>query len=449
MSRAFTLPDLGEGLTEAAIVRWLVAPGDEIRIDQPVVEVETAKSVVEVPSPFAGTVAEIRGAEGDVLPVGAPLLIVETAAVDPEPVRSEPVAREPVASEPAEARSAEAPDAHAAYRAEEHAGGASGNVLVGYGTSGHRSAGRRRRPRAAATTSAPADTVVAPGPVAVRSPIVRRIARESGVDLRSIPASGVDGAVTRGDVLRAASVLPPTGEVDAASGLRVRRREPLGMLRRTVAARMTRSRAEIPEATVWVDADATELWDVRRAMSTPAVPAPSLTAFLARFAILALDERPALAGRLSDDGTELIEFDGVHLGVAVNTPRGLLVPVVRDAHRLDVAGLDAEVRRVSATAREGTASPHELTGSTFTLNNYGSLGVDGSAAIINHPEVALLGVGRALERPWVVDGAIVPRRILQLSLVFDHRVCDGGYAAGFLRAVVDAIEKPVALLARL
>src|SRR5690606_1614739 len=137
-----------------------------------------------------------------------------------------------------------------------------------------------------------------------------------------------------------------------------------------------------------------------------------------------------------------VQFAGVNLGVAVDTPRGLTVPVLRGAHALSVGELDAEVRRVSDLVRAGSASPEQLTRSTFTLNNYGSLGVDGSAAIINHPEVAILGVGRAIERPWVVDGVVVPRRILQLSLVFDHRVCDGGYAAGFLRTVVDAIERP-------
>jgi pyruvate dehydrogenase E2 component (dihydrolipoamide acetyltransferase) len=163
---------------------------------------------------------------------------------------------------------------------------------------------------------------------------------------------------------------------------------------------------------------------------------------IASYVIAALRAFPVLAARLSPDGTALEYFDGIHLGVAADTERGLLVPVVRNADGMSIAQLDEQIRALAEAARAGTASPDQLTGSTFTLNNYGSLGVDGSAAIINHPEVAILGIGRFIERPWVVDGAIVPRRITQLALVFDHRVCDGGYAAGFLRAVVDAIEHP-------
>jgi pyruvate dehydrogenase E2 component (dihydrolipoamide acetyltransferase) len=171
-------------------------------------------------------------------------------------------------------------------------------------------------------------------------------------------------------------------------------------------------------------------------------PAPSLTAMIASFVITALQQYPVLATRLSADGTSLEYFDGIHLGVAADTDRGLMVPVVRHAEGMSIAQLDGAIRELADAARAGTATPDQLSGSTFTLNNYGSLGVDGSAAIINHPEVAILGIGRFIERPWVVDGAIVPRRITQLALVFDHRVCDGGSAAGFLRAVVDAIEHP-------
>lgn len=427
MTKIFRLPDLGEGLTEAALIRWLVAPGDTVRVDQPIAEVETAKSVVELPSPYAGTVAALHGAEGDTLQVGSALLEVETVDVEAVDVEKE------------------------AYRQEEQAG--SGNVLIGYGTSGHSGGTRRRKPARtplAASAALPAPT----GPVAVRSPLVRRLARAEGLDLHTIPATGADGAVTRGDVLRALSVRQPAPSGERAesgeliAGLAVARREPLGMLRKTVGAKLSRSRAEIPEATVWVDVDATDLWTLRAGMAVDG-KSPSLTAILAKYVLLALDAYPILGGRLSDDGTELIEFAGVNLGVATDTPRGLMVPVVRNAHRLSIAELDAELRRVAESARAGASRPDELTGSTFTLNNYGAFGVDGSAAIINHPEVAILGIGRMLERPWVVRGEIVPRRIVQLSLVFDHRVCDGGYASGFLRMIVDAIEHPAQLYSRL
>ena len=170
-------------------------------------------------------------------------------------------------------------------------------------------------------------------------------------------------------------------------------------------------------------------------------PAPSFTALAARFVLLALAEYPLLASRV--EGAELVTFDGVNLGVATDTERGLMVPVVRRADAMSVGELDAALRAVSASARAGSLAPAELTGSTITFNNNGALGVDGSAAIINHPEVAIIGMGRAIERPWVVDGAIVARRIVQVSLVFDHRVCDGGYAAGFLRHLVTSLEKPM------
>jgi 2-oxoisovalerate dehydrogenase E2 component (dihydrolipoyl transacylase) len=430
----FRLPDLGEGLTEAALVRWIVKVGDEIVVDQPIAEVETAKSVVEVPSPFAGTVAVLHGEEGQTLDVGSPFLEVASSASAPAS-SDEPVAEREIAVE------------HEAYREEERAG--SGNVLIGYGTKERRGTGRTRKP--AAVASAPGKPAErSTGPVAVRSPIVRRLALSSGVDLRSIRPSAPDGVIRRADVLDAMSSTPAsTSRVLAPSpvgDLEVLRREPLGMLRKTVSARLSRSRAEIPEATVWVDVDGTDLWQLRQELGDSK---PSLTSLVARFVLLALAEYPVLAGRLSDDGSEIIEFDGVNLGIATNTPRGLMVPVVRHAEQHSISSLDAQIRQLAEAARDGKASPAQLTGSTFTLNNYGSFGVDGSAAIINHPEVAILGMGRMLERPWVFAGAIVPRRIVQLSLVFDHRVCDGGYAAGFLRSIVDAIEHPLALYSRI
>ncbi len=455
-AQVFRLPDLGEGLTEAGLVQWLVAVGDTITTDQAIAEVETAKSVVELPSPFAGVVTALHGEAGDVLQVGAPVLEVADAAP------------------PADSRPAETTEKDA-YRTEERAG--SGNVLIGYGTT-ERTASGRRRPRASTTprlsptpsssrardlaertaparehpVHSPTSRAVDAGQqrtVAVRSPIVRRLARDLGVDVRSIEATGADGAVTRADVLRAANALEgvqtqassATGET--VDGLGVASRERLSPMRKAISATLSRSRAEIPEATVWVDVDATELWQARARMAPDGERAPSLTALVARFTLMALAEYPLLASRLSDDASEIVCFDGVNLGVAADTPRGLMVPVVTRAHELSVDELDAQLRELAETARAGRMPADRLRGSTFTLNNYGSLGVDGSAAIINHPEVAILGIGRMIYRPWVVEGQIVARRITQLSLVFDHRVCDGGYAAGFLRRVAELIEHPL------
>ncbi|KJL32820.1 dihydrolipoamide acetyltransferase family protein [Microbacterium oxydans] len=461
--RIFRLPDLGEGLTEAGLVQWLVAVGDTITTDQPIAEVETAKSIVELPSPFAGVVTALHGEAGDTIDVGAPVLEVSDAA----------------SQDAAAAGAVE----HEAYRAEERAG--SGNVLIGYGTKERSSTGRRRRPAASAAVSfAPAQapttptTAAAPPtapaaavrrPVAVRSPLVRRLARDLGLDVHTIAPTGPDGAITRSDVLRAAVDNAVDGAAahqdrtasttattdtratttDALDGLTVRSRERLSPLRRAVSAKLSRSRADIPEATVWVDVDATELWELRSRMAPEGTKAASVTALLARFVLLALEEHPVLASRLSDDGEELISFDGVNLGVAADTERGLLVPVIPRADTLSVDQLDSALRELAGAARAGTLPPDRLRGSTFTLNNYGGLGVDGSAAIINHPDVAILGIGRIIERPWVVDGAIVARRIVQLSLVFDHRVCDGGLAASFLRRVTELIEHPLRAFGRL
>ncbi|MGX1793437.1 dihydrolipoamide acetyltransferase family protein [Microbacterium sp. NPDC055312] len=467
-ARVFRLPDLGEGLTEAGLVQWLVKVGDTITTDQAIAEVETAKSIVELPSPFAGVITALHGEAGDVIAVGAPVLEVADGVGDES--TAEAAASDAEGGQPA---TTAAPDVEKeTYRSEERAG--SGNVLIGYGTTERVSSGRRRarasRPSAAASPAAPAASTgqaePAPRTVAVRSPIVRRLARDLGVDVRRIEPTGADGAVTRADVLRAASMLDGEQSVEArrphasgtrsttaasatVDGLAVASRDRLSPMRKAIGATLSRSRAEIPEATVWVDVDATDLWQARSRMAPEGERAPSLTALVARFTLMALAEYPLLASRLSDDAGEIVSFEGVNLGVAADTERGLMVPVIARAHELSIDELDAQLRELAATARSGRMPAERLRGSTFTLNNYGSLGVDGSAAIINHPEVAILGIGRMIERPWVVDGQIIARRITQLSLVFDHRVCDGGYAAGFLRRLVELIEHPLRAFGRL
>ncbi|WP_341956817.1 dihydrolipoamide acetyltransferase family protein [Microbacterium sp. LWH13-1.2] len=460
-TRVFRLPDLGEGLTEAGLVQWLVAVGDTIVTDQAIAEVETAKSIVELPSPFAGVVTALHGEPGETIDVGSPVLEVD----DGERAGSGPVAPESVERD--------------AYREEERAG--SGNVLIGYGTS-ERAPSGRRRPRAGAQVDSPSAPPAAIGPapiapesdasvrrpVAVRSPLVRRLARDLGLDVHTIAPTGHDGAVTRADVLAAAVDVAVDGvaaqhrgagagagrgtdasaDRDVLDGLSVASRERLSPLRKAVSTKLARSRSEIPEATVWVDVDATELWNLRSQMAPEGGKAPSVTALLARFVLLALEDHPVLASRLSDDASELISFDGVNMGVATDTARGLMVPVIPRAHELSIEQLDTALRELSTRARSGSIPADRLRGSTFTLNNYGGLGVDGSAAIINHPDVAILGIGRIIERPWVLDGQVVARRIVQLSLVFDHRVCDGGYAASFLRRVTELIEHPLRAFGR-
>jgi pyruvate dehydrogenase E2 component (dihydrolipoamide acetyltransferase) len=214
-----------------------------------------------------------------------------------------------------------------------------------------------------------------------------------------------------------------------------------------VSAALTRSRAEIPEATIWVDVDATALWQLRE--SGRASGGPGLLAYVARFVVAALREYPVLNARFDGDHDEILEYAAINLGLAVQTDRGLVAPAVLGAERMTTAELDAAIRETTTLARAGRATAEQLSAGTFTLNNYGSFGVDGSAAIINHPQVAILGLGRIIDRPWVVDGALTVRKICQLSFVFDHRVCDGGVAAGFVRRVADAIEAPASAIARM
>ncbi|MEU1536261.1 dihydrolipoamide acetyltransferase family protein [Streptomyces fagopyri] len=482
----FKLPDLGEGLTEAEIVRWLVEVGDVVSVDQPVVEVETAKAMVEVPCPYGGVVTARFGEEGTELPVGSPLLTVAVGG-----------------------------EAQTSDGADE----GSGNVLVGYGTGAPPARRRRVRtspvaparpagnsltnggspaagPEAAGASGAPGtgrgpgtrtavsgrtavpgtvpETVSghmdaraltdarATGPVPVISPLVRRIARENGLDLRELAGSGPDGLILRADVelaLRSAGAAPgqpetvtgprapeataaATSAAPAAAGTRV----PLRGIRGAVADKLSRSRHEIPDATCWVDADATELLAARAAMNAAGGPKISLLALLARICTAALARHPELNSTVDMEAREIVRLGHVHLGFAAQTERGLVVPVVRDAHTRDAQSLSAEFARLTEAARTGTLTPGDLTGGTFTLNNYGVFGVDGSTPIINHPEAAMLGVGRIIPKPWVHQGELAVRQVVQLSLTFDHRVCDGGTAGGFLRYVADCVEQPAVLL---
>lgn len=528
-TKVFLLPDLGEGLTEAELVNWLVSVGDEIHVDQPIAEVETAKSMVEVPSPYAGRVAELHGQPGQTLDVGKPLISVtpldtlgDTRTPPAEPGVTKTLPVEPVETL-VETKPVEAKAAAETYREEEKAG--SGNVLIGYGTPGGHGQARRTRPRRSTRSSLaehsrlvePVETrgsktksaesklttaaddrlllhTSVPGKLgAVISPLVRRMAKEHGVDLGHLQGSGESGLIMRRDVEAAIkplvehvetrprrvdgpvetaprSLMEPvetkprslvepaetsTGPIDPRTGLGIASRTPVRGVRKAVAANMSRSRTEIPEATVWVDVDATALVEMRSALKkTHPHDTPGLLAFIARSVTAGLKKYPDLNTRIvtaedtsGGEQQEILAFDGVNLGFAAQTDRGLMVPSVRNADKLSARELDVEIKRLTAVAREGKATPADLGGGTFTLNNYGVFGVDGSAAIINHPEVAILGVGRIIDKPWVVNGVLAVRKVTELTLTFDHRVCDGGVAAGFLRYVADAMENPATMLA--
>jgi 2-oxoisovalerate dehydrogenase E2 component (dihydrolipoyl transacylase) len=436
--RVFTLPDLGEGLTEAEIVTWRVAVGDVIETDQIVVEVETAKAIVDVPCPYPGRVTQLHGVPGELRPVGQPLVTVTPVGAEPET--------------------------------------GSGQVLVGYGTRPDHPARRRnhRRPGltappnhagapspanapfpANAPSSAGATSVTSSvdGAVRVISPLVRRAAREAGIDVTTLRGSGPGGVIRRADVDAAIGVhngLNGSGGTHGARSV-----DPheivieLRGVRGAIADKMTRSRQEIPDVTIWVDVDATGLLDARSTLKAAYPDRPvGLLALLARICVDGLERFPALNSRVDAARREIVRSSRIHLGVAASTDRGLVVPVITDAHRLNLLDLADQLAEVTASARAGTLPPARLTGGTFTLNNYGVFGVDGSTPIINHPEAALFGIGRIVAKPWVVNGGLAVRQVAQISLTFDHRVCDGVVAGGFLRYVADRIEQPTLLLAQ-
>jgi 2-oxoisovalerate dehydrogenase E2 component (dihydrolipoyl transacylase) len=460
----FLLPDLGEGLSEAEVIAWRVSPGDRVSVDQVIAEVETAKAVVEVPVPYAGVVAALHATPGSVVSVGQPLISVtedgglrEPGVVVPEQV--------PGGGDGGEVDGGEE---------------ASGSVLIGYGTTVAPARTRRGRRRGAAAPAASA----ASDRVAVVSPLARKEARDAGLDLAALTGTGPEGVVSRRDIRAAIaerSMQRQSDVVDAGAGAAAagigtgatgtgstgtgstgtgstgtgstgtgsvgtgERRIPLRGARRAVADKLSRSRREIPEATVWVDVDATDLVETRRALNAADSSRPvSLLALLGRFTILGLRRYPELNARI--EGDEIIVPDAVNLGFAAQTDHGLVVPVVHDAHRLTTRDLSARLAERTAGARDRRLSPADLSGGTFTVNNYGVFGVDGSAAIINHPEVAILGMGRVIDRPWVVEGQLTVRKVTELTLSFDHRACDGGTAGGFLRYVADCIESPAVAL---
>src|SRR6202051_268776 len=397
--RDFLMPDLGEGLTEGEVNRWLGAEGDTVVVDQPVAEITTEKAVVEVPTPFAGRVAKRHGAEGETIGVGKPLISIEVAGA-------------PAASE-------------------------SGNVLVGYGTS--EAAPRSRRSVAPAGTAGSARSAASPP----ASPRVRRLAAELGVDLATIAGSGPGGMVTQADLERGSRKDGATPENQSPPAVAGGERTKLTGVDRIAAERLTRSHREAPTATAVARADATRLMELRAEMP-PGTTDAAVTPFaiILRLCVIALRKFPRLNAHFDTQANEIVHFKPVHLGVAVQTDRGLVVAVIRDAQSRSLPGIADDLQRLAGAARDGSIDATDLRGSTFTVSNFGAFGVDSGTAIINPPEAAILGVGRIATRPWVVEDYVVPRSVVELSLVFDHRVADGGVAGGFIRHLADLVEAP-------
>ena len=440
--REFKLPDLGEGLTDGEVVRWLVAEGDAIELNQPIVEVETAKAVVEIPAPYGGTVVKLHAAEGESLDVGAPLISVDTAGG----------AGVPAAAQAAVAVVAE-PDPEPAQELQA--------TLVG---PGERQQVRRRRIGGhARSANGPATTT--PGPAAQRpraTPPVRRYAKDRGVDLAALVGTGRDGRITREDVdgaLDGAQDGARDGARPAAASVapaarqprdRGEERIPVRGTRRQIAAAMTASAFSIPHVTEFLTVDATRLMELReRLRALPAADGLKLTplAVVARALCAAVRSYPLMNSSWDEAAGDIVVKGRVNLGIATDTPTGLLVPNIKDADTLGILDLSRELTRLTELARERKAAPSDLTGGTITITNVGGFGVETGTPIINKPECAILATGLIAPRPWVVDGQLAVRQLMTTSVSFDHRIVDGAYAAQFLAHLRDLLEDPALLSA--
>jgi 2-oxoisovalerate dehydrogenase E2 component (dihydrolipoyl transacylase) len=398
--KEFLVPDLGEGLEDATITGWNVAVGDEVELNQTLCTVETNKAVVEIPSPYAGRIVELGGAEGQTLTVGSVLVRIATSVAEPAG-RAGNSAPETVDPPPRASGTVRKP------------------VLVGYGADDDMDTSRRgsvgERPRA--------------------KPPVRKLAAELNVDLTRVTGSGPDGLITREDVLAAAGRSAPTPEMVAVRGVQAE-----------MAHRMTLSRRQIPDAHAGVQVDCSSLIRMRDRVRDIADDESPITPFVLtlRLLMVALRHHPNLNSTWLDttDGPQIHVHSAVHLGFGVAAPRGLLVPVVSDAHDMTTRELAAVVTRLIRDARAGTLKPSELQGSTFTVSNFGALGLDEGVPVINYPEAAILGMGSLKSRPVVVDGEVVARPTMSLTCAFDHRIVDGAAVAAFLRELRDLIEAP-------
>jgi 2-oxoisovalerate dehydrogenase E2 component (dihydrolipoyl transacylase) len=424
--REFAMPDVGEGLTEAEIVTWQVQPGDTVTVNQVICEIETAKAAVELPCPYAGTVGELLARPGQTIAVGTPIIAIETAEAAP-----------------------------AGSGTEE--GGVA--TLVGYGPRPGSVTRRARRSTAApppapvagpvaqpdAGSAPPAEPVAEPlrngadrRLVPLAKPPVRKLAKDLGVDLRTLVGTGDGGVITRADV-EAATAPEPAPSV---SGMR---REPIRGVRKATAAAVVGSAFTAPHVTEFLAVDVTATMELRdRLRATREYADVKLTplAFVAKAACLAARRTPEVNASWDEPAGEIVYYDRMQLGIAAATPRGLIVPKIRDADMLSLRELAGALADLTATARTGRTPPADLVGGTFTITNVGVFGVDTGTPIINPGEAAILAVGAIKPMPWVVDGELAVRTVCQLALSFDHRLIDGEQGSRFLADVGALLTDP-------
>jgi 2-oxoisovalerate dehydrogenase E2 component (dihydrolipoyl transacylase) len=457
--REFRLPDVGEGLTEADIVSWRVKPGDSVQINQIIVDIETAKAVVELPSPFEGVVASLLVAEGETVDVGTPIIAVDVAgaagagapAVDPAAIAAEgprPAADDLVP--PLPPPSADQPAAAPATEERQA-------VLVGYGVRASSTTRRARKApagqgRSAEEVSAGARPVANGGgrPATVLAkPLVRKLARDLGVDLAALAGTGPAGSITRDDVQRAAGGQPAA----AAPALALAGREeriPVRGVRKHTAAAVTASAFTAPHVTEFLQVEVGATMDaVARLRDLPEFEGVRVSPLLmvARALLIAVKRHPMINSTWDDAAQEIVVKHYVNLGIAAATERGLIVPNVKDAGTLSLPALAGALGDLVATARAGKSSPADLTGGTITITNVGVFGVDAGTPILTPPEAAILAFGQVKDAPWVVDGQLAVRPVTTLSLSFDHRIVDGDLGSAALRDVGDMLHDPARMLA--
>lgn len=438
---SYPLPDVGEGLTEAEIVAWKVAPGDTVTLNQVVCEIETAKSLVELPCPFEGVVEAVLAEEGATVAVGAPILTIRDSSPDaPEP--------DPVVTEVSEAVS----DAESTVAHED--GGGQPKNLVGYGAgSDEKPARKRRYASTEALASAPSEATDQKAPIqdsvpVLAKPPIRALAKELEVELSQVSPTGIGGEILREDVMRHAEQAKVFRNIDTPGWPSEREEHiPVKGVRKAIAQAMVTSMFSAPHVSVFADVDATRTMEfVKRLKASPEFAGIRISPLLVmvKAMIWAVQRNPSVNSTWTDE--EIIVHHYVNMGIAAATPRGLIVPNIKDAHTMSLRELAAALEALTLKAREGKTTPEDMAEGTITITNLGSFGVDTGTPILNPGEVSIVALGTIKPKPWVVDGEVLPRMVTTVAASFDHRVVDGDVASRFVADVASVMEEPALLL---
>ncbi len=439
----FLLPDVGEGLTEAEIVSWRVAPGDTVEVNQVLVEIETAKSLVELPSPFAGVVTELLVGEGVTVDVGTAIVAVSGGGAD----SASPATDVPAPAPRDDDGTQTIADTAASVAADEEPGA----VLVGYGVKGHVASRRSRAAGPASVTGGqtrPTSVPAASASSIIAKPPIRKLAKDLGVDLAEVTPTGLAGEVTRDDVVRQASQVSVFRNIETPPWAADREeRIPVKGVRKAIANAMVSSAYSAPHVSLFVDVDATRTMEfVKRLKGSTDFAGVKVSPLLimAKAMMWAVRRNPTVNAQWTDE--EIIVKHYVNFGIAAATPRGLLVPNVKEAQDLSLLALARSIEQLTLTARDGKTQPADMADGTITVTNIGVFGMDTGTPILNPGEVAIVALGTIKQKPWVVDGEVRPRFVTTLGASFDHRVVDGDVASRFLADVASVIEEPALLL---